>query len=123
MIHLDTNFLIQALIAGSPADARLVELLASGETAVISAVVWAEFLCGPVSAEAIAIAARLFPSPLPLQKPEAELAAEMFNGTGRRRGSLSDCMIAATAVCARARLATENLTDFKRFEPYGLQVL
>lgn len=123
MIHLDTNYLIQSLISGSPADARLAGLLAAGEAAFISAIVWAEFLCGPVSPDLVAVAVRLFPTPVPLDGATAELAAEIFNATGRRRGSLPDCMIAAAAVREGARLATEDLEDFRRFEPFGLQIL
>ena len=48
MIHLDTSFLILALAPGSPENRRLQEWVDTGETLSMSAVGWAEFLCGPL---------------------------------------------------------------------------
>ena len=55
-------------------------------------------------------------------QPEAVLAAELFNKTGRRRGSRFDCLIAATAILAQAEMATVNQSDFKVFAPHGLKL-
>lgn len=44
MIHLDTNFLIDALVPGSPQETQMEAWLAAGETPGISAVAWGEFL-------------------------------------------------------------------------------
>ena len=49
MIHLDTNFLIQALVAGSPAETNLQTWLTAGEDLGISTIAWSEFLCGPLT--------------------------------------------------------------------------
>ena len=50
------------------------------------------------------------------------MAAELFNKTGRRRGSRFDCLVAATAAVARAEIATVNQADFKAFLPHGVKL-
>jgi predicted nucleic acid-binding protein len=116
MIHLDTSFLIRALVPGSPQDRRLREWLRSGERLHISAIGWTEFLCGPVEPQHIELAGRVVSERLDFTEEGAVLAAELFNRSGRRRGSLTDCMIAATALRHEAQLATVNPDDFRRFD-------
>lgn len=112
MIHLDTSFLIRALVRGSREDARLREWL-SGETALaISAVAWAEFLCGPLAADDLSLAAAVVGEAVPLTADHAVRAAELFNAAGRKRGTFVDCLIASVAVDAEAQLATANPKDF-----------
>jgi len=123
MICLDTSFLIQALVRGSAADKQLRSWLGGGVPLAMSAIVWTEFLCGAVDAHGITLAARVVPRVLPFAPADAELAAKLFNVGGRRRGSLADCMIAATAIGHEASLATENPDDFRRFEPSGLKLV
>ena len=43
MIHLDTNFLIQALVPGSPAESKLQAWLTAGEDLGMSTIAWGEF--------------------------------------------------------------------------------
>ena len=49
MIHLDTNYLIGLLIKGSPQSLDVDGWLAAGESLAASAIVWTEFLNGPVT--------------------------------------------------------------------------
>jgi predicted nucleic acid-binding protein len=122
LIHLDTNFLIRSLVHGSEQGLRLNQWLNAGESVNLSAIAFTEFLCGPVSGEQLQIAARLFPHPEPFESKDSQLAADLFNQTGRRRGTLIDCMIAAIAIRAQASLATANLSDFRHFTLLGLRL-
>ena len=120
MIHLDTNFLIQALVPSSAAEAKLQTWLRDGEDLGISSIAWSEFLCGPLTHQDEALAQVLFPAPEPFLAPDAHKAAELFNATGRRSRSLADCQIAAVALRCNARVATANATDFTLFQPHRL---
>ena len=123
MIVLDTSFLVRALVPGSAQDARLREWLRNGEELGMSAIAWAELLCGPIEPDQVDLAARVVSRRFAFGAEDAASAARLFNETGRRRGSLTDCMIAATALRLNAPLATENPADFRRFEPAGLRIL
>lgn len=122
MTHLDTSFIIRALVRGSAEDRTLRRWLRHGDTIGVSALGWAEFLCGPVSSAAVEEAAELLGTPVAFDGLAATLAASLFNAGGRRPGTLVDCMIAAVAVNAGAALATTNAADFRRFEAFGLEL-
>jgi predicted nucleic acid-binding protein len=123
MIHLDSSFLIDALIPGSPQESQLLNWIGAGTSVGISSLAWGEFLCGPLpSAAAESLARTLFPTPEPLQALDAEMAARLFNLTGRRSRSFADCCIAAVALRVGAQLATSNTTDFQPFVVHGLIV-
>lgn len=123
MIHLDTSFLVRGLVRGSAQDRLLRKWLRSGEPLGASAIVWAEFLCGPVDDRAIEFAKALITERVAFTEDHAALAARLFNESGGRRGTLADCVIAATALGRGVALATENAADFRRFEDDGLEVL
>ncbi len=123
MIHLDTNYLIGLLVRGSAAALEVDGWLAAGESLAASAIAWTEFLNGPVTLLEVSRAEAVLQSRIiPFGQAEAALAAELFNKTGRRRGSRFDCLIAATAIRGQAQVATINQTDFKLFAPHGLKL-
>jgi predicted nucleic acid-binding protein len=114
LIHLDTGFAIRALQDGSPEDVEFNRLVARGVRLGISAIAWSEFLCGPLDERHPDLIMRVVGEPVPVLAIDAKLAAEFFNLSGRRRGHLTDCMIAATAVRVGAALATTNADDFRK---------
>ena len=97
------------------------EWIADGVKLGMSAIGWIEFLCGPLDSGQLALAAAIVGEPEPFVLEDSSRAAELFNRAGRRRGSLVDCMIAATAIRTGARLATANRADFKRFAGLRLE--
>ncbi|MBU6401416.1 MAG: PIN domain-containing protein [Verrucomicrobia bacterium] len=123
MIHFDTNFLIRATLAASPAHAQFRAWASGSEAFGISTIAWAEYLCGPLDPTSAAIAQQIFASIEPFRPADASLAADLFNRTGRRSRSLADCMIAAVAIRCDARLATLNVGDFQPFVPHGLALV
>jgi len=123
VIHLDTSFLIRALLRDSAEQFELRQWLSDGVAVGISAIGWAEFLCGPLTTKDIELAAQIVLDPTPFAAEDAALATELFNRAGRRRGTMTDCMIAATAVRSAASLATANPSDFRKLEPAGLRVV
>lgn len=123
MIHLDTNYLIGLLVRGSPEAAKVDQWLAAGESLAASAIAWTEFINGPVAASEVSQVEIVLRSQIiPFGKAEAVLAADLFNKTGRRRGSRFDCLIAATTILHQAALATVNQSDFKVFAAHGLKL-
>ena len=120
MIHLDTSFLVNALDLGSPQDRSLRRWVGGGETLAMSAVAWSEFLCGPLTRSELELAEHIVGMHREFTPNHAAIAARLFNETGRRRGSLPDCMIAASAIADGAPIATANDSDFRRFEDAGL---
>jgi len=122
MIHLDTGFLIRALVPESGENRTLRAWIGRGESLAMSAIAWAEVLCGPLEEAHADLAARVVPGVVPFAAADARVAARLFNETGRSRGSFVDCMIAAAVLRAGASLATTNPSDFRRFEPAGLSL-
>jgi predicted nucleic acid-binding protein len=115
MILLDTNILILALVPDSEEARLLTQWLEDGIPLVTSTIVWYEFQCGPVKQSHIDLARRFLTRVLPFKEREAQLAAELFESSGRKRGIKVDAMIAATAIANSARLATRNTQDFQSF--------
>lgn len=120
-IHLDTNVLVFGLESDHPMHAHVAGWRRDGIALAASGMAWAEFLCGPVSAEAIRVWDRILDGAIePVDRAVSERAAILFNHSGRRARSLPDCIIAATAILHGAKLATLNRRDFEPFRRDGL---
>ena len=122
MIHLDTSFLVRALIPGTPEDAKLRGWVAEGRTLIMSSVAWAEFLCGPLDVGDLELAERFVERRRDFTPDQAAVAARLFNESGRRRGMIIDCMIGAAALADGAPVATANEADFERLASAGLAI-
>ena len=122
MIHLDTSILIRATVSGSPEGRALEGWIDADETLAASTVAWTEFLCGPLEQFAFEFAVRAIDRYIDFTPEHAEIAARLFNQSGRRRRSQMDCMIAATAIVEKAPIATADREDFRRFEGAGLRL-
>lgn len=116
MICLDTNYLILGLVPGSTESVELIGWAQSSVPLVTSSVAWYEFLCGPVSEQQVTVMQSFLAQIIPFGETEGKEAANLFNSTGRRRALRVDAMIAATAIVAGAKLATNNRGDFAHFE-------
>ena len=115
--------LIGLPVKGSVVALEVEGWLAAGKLLAASAIAWTEFLNGPVTPLEVSRAEAVLQSRIiPFGQGEAALAAELFNQTGRRRGSRFDCLIAATAILAQAEVATVNESDFKVFVSHGLKL-
>jgi predicted nucleic acid-binding protein len=123
MIHLDTNYLIRSLVPYTQQAAQLDSWILAGETIGVSAMAWSEFLCGPLSATQASSAVGILAGIESVTASDAALAADLFNKSGRRRGSLADCIIAAVALRSGASLATDNRVDFAPLVNLGLALI
>jgi predicted nucleic acid-binding protein len=123
MIHLDTNFLIGSLTSPSALKTQVRTWFHAGEVLAVSAIAWSEFSNGPVTVQQIQDAQAIVQGRIiAFDVQEAEMAAKLFNLTGRKRATQTDCFIAATAICARVPLATLNRKDFSGFIAAGLRL-
>ena len=102
MIHLDTSFLIRMLEQGSP-EAQFLEATDPEEPVVVSTIAWAEFLCGPIESAEKELALQVVDGHRDLNVEHAAIAARLFNASGHRRRSLSDCLIPPAPASASGR--------------------
>ena len=122
MIHLDTSFLIRSLVVGSEEEKKLLSWYEQNQPVAMSVIALGEFLCGPVSDVQAGFLTDAIPLRANFEERDAMLAARLFNEPGRRRHTFQDCMIAAAAINAGAKLATSNKADFERMAPLGLNL-
>lgn len=122
MICLDTNYLILGLVSNSPENEQIRRWIADGTGLVVPAVVWFEFLCGPVDDRHVETMRAVVVDIIVFDDVHARVAADLLNVGGRRRSSRVDAMIAATAIVANVPLATNNSADFALFQDAGLRL-
>ena len=123
MILLDTKYLIGALVQGAPEARRLLHWMEDQETLCTSAVVWYEFLCGPIDRDGVALMQSILQDRvIPFTAEQAVESARLYNACGRQRRLRVDAMIASAAIVADASLATSNIEDFRLFTGYGLRL-
>jgi len=110
---LDTTVLIDVL-RGRPAAARVLALRSTGDQPATSAINVEEIVRG-LRPEEQPVADHLFSGllVLPVGRPEAEAAGAWRRelAAAGRTAHQADCLIAATALLASARLATGNPRD------------
>ena len=123
MICLDTNYLLRALIPGTSEALSVEQWLEANESLCIPTVAWYEFLCGSTAEEEQLALALLDGGILQFGEIEAQSAASGFRSLNKPRRLRVDAMIAATAIVAKASLATKNQKDFLPFVSLGLILL
>ncbi len=118
---LDTNALIALSDPHHEMFQAIEASLRRGARASTCSVVWHEYVRGPLLDKDRARALRVIESRMiALERRNAEMAAELYNATGRRRGSTADCLLASVAINTKAELMTLKISDFELFVPYGL---
>ena len=122
VVHLDANFLIE-VAAGRATPVRDIEQWLRERRAIhVSVIAWSEFLCGPLFDWELNDTRAVVAKVDPFTDDHAELAAELFNLTGRCSRSHVDCMIAAHVIRREAMLATRSGQDFRPFTKFGLHL-
>ena len=123
LLLLDTNALIALSAPGHPLFQWIEAALRVGGQAFTCSVAWHEYVRGPLEKRDQQRALRIIKQRIePLGREAAEIAAVLFNATGRCRGSTADCLIAAVTLCKNAQLVTWNTDDFRVFVPHGLKL-
>jgi predicted nucleic acid-binding protein len=115
MIILDTNYMVAMSDREKDANDAVMRWIKEGRGMATSAAAWMEFCTGPIE---WLLEDRI----LPFGRVEAELAARIYRVARCRCDDRMDTMIAATAIVAKASLATRNVRDFARFVPFGLKL-
>lgn len=114
LIHLDTSFLIDALVGPRRKGKQLRTWFERGEIVTLSSPVLYEWLRGPRTPEEMEDQERLFPvaDTVPVDGAVSALAARLYRAVRSPRGREIDLLIAACAIEHGAALATLNPRDF-----------
>jgi predicted nucleic acid-binding protein len=121
---LDTNAMVALGDATHPIFTAVEREISHGARCSTNSVAWHEFVRGPLSESSKQRLLWILESRiLPLDQEDAEIAALLFNRTGRKRASTADCLIAASALRRKQEIVTLNIDDFQPFIPFGLRLL
>lgn len=112
--HLDTDFLVKALMSSGPERTLLRELSDSPVEIEMSALAWYEFCRGPRLPQQEAVARNYLEAEgvIDFDESSATLAADIFRRLGSPRRRAADVAIAAVAISRDARLLTGNVRDY-----------
>src|SRR5699024_1024616 len=92
VIHFDTNALI-SLPQWAQEGRDIVQRVVDGESVAVCAVVWHEFLIGPLVDDEAELAHAFISGRIePVSEADAELGARLFNVAGRRRSLKTDAL-------------------------------
>jgi predicted nucleic acid-binding protein len=116
--HLDTDFLLKALLSSGPEREQLRSISDSPSEIEMSALAWYEFCRGPRLPEQEAVARSYLEGDgiVAFGEDIAATAADIFRRLGGPRRRAFDIAIAATAIARGARLLTGNLRDYSAIE-------
>jgi predicted nucleic acid-binding protein len=131
LIHLDNDYLAKLPeVGGEYRDVQ--KWILNQHPIATSAIAWNEFLRGATNsgrskAEKAAVKDLLSAGIVPFDEESADMAAYLFNQIQRPTGSQiklrMDCLIAASAIASKAILATRNVSHFRLFVPYQLELI
>ena len=121
--HLDTDYLVKALLGAGRERDRLRQLADSDVAIEISALAWYEFGRGPRTPEQLAIARSVLEDDgvIAFDDDLATQAAELFRQLGSPRKRAFDIAIATTAIIRGARLLTGNTRDYSGIDRLELE--
>lgn len=116
--HLDTDFLVKALLVNGPERKLLRKLSDSPAEMEMSALAWYEFCRGPRLPQQEAVARSYLEADGVIDFDEgiAARAADIFRRLGSPRRRAADVAIAAVAISRDARLLTGNVRDYSGIE-------
>jgi predicted nucleic acid-binding protein len=115
MIMIDSSALVGSLCGARSSEDRLVELMAEGESFLLSTIALYEWFRGPRSDDELFWRELLFPDQeaVAFGPVEAAVAAEIYRIVKSPRRRQVDIAIAATAISRDAPLWTLNRRDFE----------
>jgi len=116
--HLDTDFLVKALLSPGAERDLLRQIADSAAEIEISALAWYEFCRGPRLPEQEAVARGFLEDEgiIAFNETLASASADLFRRLGSPRRRALDVAIAATAIARGARLLTGNTRDYSGIE-------